>query len=130
MKKLCHHPKGLAVPSLLRHQQRLIATVNICTRNNETSEAMVVLALRAEMLLLGEARLHTFMKNAGRILNRFSSDTSTADDSLPFIANILLANIVSLLGILVILAYSQPLLLLVFIPLYLGYIWMQVGIAH
>eukprot|EP00887_Chlorella_sp_A99_P004434 scaffold30.g4434.t1 len=29
---------------------------------------------------------------AGRILNRFSSDTATVDDSLPFIANILLAN--------------------------------------
>ena len=47
------------------------------------------------------------------------------DDSLPFIANILLANIVSLLGIVVILAYSQPLLLLVFLPLHVGYTWMQ-----
>lgn len=34
----------------------------------------------------------------GRILNRFSSDTYTVDDSLPFIMNILLAQIFGLLG--------------------------------
>lgn len=50
---------------------------------------------------------------------------ATVDDSLPFIANILLANVVSLLGIVVILAYSQPMLLPIFIPLHLGYTLMQ-----
>lgn len=34
----------------------------------------------------------------GRILNRFSSDTYTIDDSLPFIMNILLAQFFGLLG--------------------------------
>jgi ATP-binding cassette subfamily C (CFTR/MRP) protein 10 len=34
----------------------------------------------------------------GRILNRFSSDISTVDDSLPFISNILLAQAFGLLG--------------------------------
>lgn len=34
----------------------------------------------------------------GRILNRFSSDTYTVDDSLPFILNILLAQVFSLIG--------------------------------
>lgn len=34
----------------------------------------------------------------GRILNRFSSDTNTIDDSLPFILNILLAQLASLIG--------------------------------
>lgn len=35
---------------------------------------------------------------AGRIVNRFSSDTYTVDDSLPFILNILLAQLFSLIG--------------------------------
>ncbi|MBA0836331.1 hypothetical protein Goarm_008558 [Gossypium armourianum] len=43
----------------------------------------------------------------GRILNRFSSDLYTIDDSLPFILNILLANFVGLLGIAVVLSYVQ-----------------------
>lgn len=34
----------------------------------------------------------------GRILNRFSSDTNTIDDSLPFIFNILLAQLAGLIG--------------------------------
>ena len=67
----------------------------------------------------------SFHVSAGRTLNRFSSDLTTVDDSLPFIANILLANIVSLLGVLAVLVYSQPLLLLLFIPLYFCYLWLQ-----
>lgn len=58
-------------------------------------------------------------------MNRFSSDVAIADDSLPFIANILLANAVSLLGVVIVLAYSQPLLLLLLIPLDLIYFWLQ-----
>ena len=38
------------------------------------------------------------MTSAGRLLNRFSSDTATADDSLPFIMNILFANLFGLAG--------------------------------
>lgn len=34
----------------------------------------------------------------GRILNRFSSDTYTIDDTLPFILNILLAQLAGLIG--------------------------------
>ncbi|KAK9149846.1 hypothetical protein Scep_008603 [Stephania cephalantha] len=44
---------------------------------------------------------------SGRILNRFSSDLYTIDDSLPFILNILLANFVGILGILIVLSYVQ-----------------------
>jgi hypothetical protein len=43
------------------------------------------------------------------------------DDSLPFILNILLANAVSLAGLLAVLLYSQPLLALVLLPLALVY---------
>ena len=62
----------------------------------------------------------------GRILNRFSSDTATADDSLPFIANLLLANLAALVGILAVLGYSQPLLLLLSLPLAVVYLYLQV----
>lgn len=60
-------------------------------------------------------------------MNRFSSDTATADDSLPFIANILLANAASLLGVLAVLAYSQPVILLLLLPLATVYYFLQVG---
>uniref|UniRef100_A0AAY4DHX2 ATP-binding cassette sub-family C member 10 n=1 Tax=Denticeps clupeoides TaxID=299321 RepID=A0AAY4DHX2_9TELE len=53
----------------------------------------------------------------GRILNRFSSDMYSIDDSLPFILNILLANIFSLLGMLVVMAYGLPWVLLPLLPL-------------
>ena len=36
--------------------------------------------------------------SAGRVLNRFSSDTATVDDALPFIMNILFANMFGLAG--------------------------------
>ncbi|XP_057825504.2 ABC transporter C family member 13 isoform X1 [Cryptomeria japonica] len=57
----------------------------------------------------------------GRILNRFSSDQYTIDDSLPFISNILLANFFSLLGIIVVLCLVQWAFLLLLLPL--GYIY-------
>jgi ATP-binding cassette subfamily C (CFTR/MRP) protein 10 len=46
---------------------------------------------------------------------------STVDDSLPFILNILLANAASLAGLLAVLAYTQPALLLAMAPLALLY---------
>ncbi|KAG9350239.1 hypothetical protein JZ751_026593 [Albula glossodonta] len=53
----------------------------------------------------------------GRILNRFSSDLYSVDDTLPFILNILLANVFSLLGMLVVMSYSLPWILLLLLPL-------------
>jgi len=54
--------------------------------------------------------------SAGRILNRFSSDTATADDSLPFNLNILLGNAAALLAAALLLCFTQPLLLLLAVP--------------
>ncbi|KAK9825002.1 hypothetical protein WJX81_008465 [Elliptochloris bilobata] len=62
---------------------------------------------------------------AGRVLNRFSSDAAVADDALPFILNILLANLAALLGVAVVLAFGQPLLAAAFLPLALLYRWLQ-----
>lgn len=53
----------------------------------------------------------------GRILNRFSSDTYTIDDSLPFILNILLAQLFGLLGSISISLYALPWLGLIIAPL-------------
>ncbi|KAB0397883.1 hypothetical protein E2I00_004512, partial [Balaenoptera physalus] len=53
----------------------------------------------------------------GRVLNRFSSDVACADDSLPFILNILLANAAGLLGLLAVLGSGLPWLLLLLPPL-------------
>ncbi|OAD58395.1 Multidrug resistance-associated protein 7 [Eufriesea mexicana] len=61
----------------------------------------------------------------GRILNRFSSDTYTVDDSLPFIANILLAQLFGLVATIIVIAYGLPWILLVLAPLIPIYHWIQ-----
>ncbi|XP_021924384.1 multidrug resistance-associated protein 7 isoform X3 [Zootermopsis nevadensis] len=61
----------------------------------------------------------------GRILNRFSSDTYTVDDSLPFIMNILLAQFSGLLGTIIIMVYGLPWMILVLAPLVPVYHWLQ-----
>ena len=55
--------------------------------------------------------------STGRILNRFSSDLYTIDDSLPFILNILLAQVVGVIGPIMICAYAVPWIILVLVPL-------------
>uniref|UniRef100_A0A3Q3IQJ7 ATP-binding cassette sub-family C member 10 n=1 Tax=Monopterus albus TaxID=43700 RepID=A0A3Q3IQJ7_MONAL len=57
----------------------------------------------------------------GRILNRFSSDLYSVDDNLPFTLNILLANVFGLLGMLVVISYGLPWVLLPLLPLALLY---------
>ncbi|XP_070712711.1 ATP-binding cassette sub-family C member 10 [Pempheris klunzingeri] len=57
----------------------------------------------------------------GRILNRFSSDLYSVDDSLPFVLNILLATVSSLLGTLVVISYGLPWVLVALLPLALLY---------
>ncbi|XP_051148072.1 ABC transporter C family member 13 isoform X1 [Andrographis paniculata] len=62
---------------------------------------------------------------SGRILNRLSSDLYMIDDSLPFILNILLANFVGLLGILVVLSIVQAMFLLLLVPFWFIYSKLQ-----
>ncbi|XP_018573016.1 multidrug resistance-associated protein 7 [Anoplophora glabripennis] len=61
----------------------------------------------------------------GRILNRFSSDTYTVDDCLPFILNVLLAQFFGLIGSLVITIYGLPWICMILIPLVPVYHWLQ-----
>lgn len=69
-------------------------------------------------------------KFSGRILNRFSSDTVLADDSLPFILNIFLANAAAILGIMVVLLICQPLLVALFLPVGIIYKLLQASIPQ
>uniref|UniRef100_A0A0X3P018 ABC-type xenobiotic transporter n=1 Tax=Schistocephalus solidus TaxID=70667 RepID=A0A0X3P018_SCHSO len=57
----------------------------------------------------------------GRILNRFSSDVGTVDDSLPFRLNIFLAVIFGLLGSMVVTCLAMPTILIVCLPLVFVY---------
>ncbi|XP_017878786.1 multidrug resistance-associated protein 7 [Ceratina calcarata] len=65
------------------------------------------------------------IQSFGRILNRFSSDTYTIDDSLPFIANILFAQLFGLIATVIITTYGLPWILLVLAPLVPFYHWIQ-----
>ncbi|XP_061536277.1 ATP-binding cassette sub-family C member 10 isoform X4 [Phycodurus eques] len=66
----------------------------------------------------------------GRILNRFASDVYSVDDSLPFVLNILLANVFALLGTLVVMSLALPWLLLALPPLALLYLSTQRFYRH
>lgn len=66
----------------------------------------------------------------GRIINRFSSDIFTIDDSLPFQLNLLLANVYSLLGTLVIICYGSPWFCVLLVPLGFLYHFIQQYYRH
>ncbi|EDW04066.1 ATP-binding cassette sub-family C member 10 [Drosophila grimshawi] len=66
----------------------------------------------------------------GRIQNRFSSDTDTVDDSLPFTLNILLAQLVGLVGALCVSLYAMPWLVVIIIPMVPIYLNLQQRYRH
>ncbi|KAF7405702.1 hypothetical protein HZH68_005071 [Vespula germanica] len=61
----------------------------------------------------------------GRIINRFSSDTYTIDDTLPFITNILFAQLFGLIATIIVTAYGLPWIFLILAPLIPVYHWIQ-----
>ncbi|XP_014663259.1 PREDICTED: multidrug resistance-associated protein 7-like [Priapulus caudatus] len=66
----------------------------------------------------------------GRIVNRFSSDVYSVDDSLPFIMNILLAQLYGLAGTISITCYGLPWFSLLLLPLAAIYYHIQKYYRH
>jgi len=61
----------------------------------------------------------------GKIVNRFGKDTFCVDDQLPFILNIVLAQVFLLLGSFVIMLYSDLWVIIIIIPIGIAYYRMQ-----
>ena len=61
----------------------------------------------------------------GRVLNRFSSDISTIDDKLPDTVNMYMAAMFEVFGVLLVVAFVSPVMIIVFVPLALFYIKQQ-----
>eukprot|EP00118_Oscarella_pearsei_P023582 m.283819 g.283819 ORF g.283819 m.283819 type:complete len:1577 (+) comp40673_c0_seq30:70-4800(+) len=61
----------------------------------------------------------------GRIINRFSSDIYAIDDSLPFMLNILLAQLFGVLGTIAVTCYGLPWFALALLPLTIIYFFIQ-----
>ncbi|XP_077991202.1 ATP-binding cassette sub-family C member 10-like [Glandiceps talaboti] len=61
----------------------------------------------------------------GRIINRFSSDMYEIDDTLPFVMNILLAQLYSLFGSIVVTCYGLPWFTILLVPLAIFYYYIQ-----
>ncbi|XP_030051718.1 multidrug resistance-associated protein 7-like isoform X2 [Microcaecilia unicolor] len=66
----------------------------------------------------------------GRIINRFSSDLECADENLPFRLNMILIFSFALLGMVVIISYGLPWIVLVMVPLTALYLYIQWYYRH
>ena len=87
----------------------LFAYGGICAAKTIHSK-LIKTVMRAKILFFDLTPL-------GQILNRFSSDLSTVDDSLPFILNIFLANLFGVVGPLIVTVYAVPWVCLILLPL-------------
>jgi ABC-type multidrug transport system fused ATPase/permease subunit len=61
----------------------------------------------------------------GKIVNRFGKDTFCIDDQLPFMLNIVLAQMVLLLGAFAVICYTDPLVIPVVLAVFIVYFYLQ-----
>ena len=66
---------------------------------------------------------------SGRIINRFSSDVAVVDNNLPQTFRMMMAQILSVFGTLIVISYSTPIFLVVVLPLGLLYYIVQVCVC-
>jgi len=100
----------------------LFAYGGICAAKKVHTKLLRVI-LRAKMFFFDNTP-------TGRILNRFSSDLYTVDDSLPFILNIFLANLFGVVGPILVTIYAMPWILFVLFPLTIIYANLQARYRH
>jgi ATP-binding cassette subfamily C (CFTR/MRP) protein 1 len=63
---------------------------------------------------------------SGRIVNRFSKDVDTCDSILPFNLRLWIVCITNVVSIVLVITYSTPVFILVFIPIGVLYYFVQV----
>jgi ATP-binding cassette subfamily C (CFTR/MRP) protein 10 len=61
----------------------------------------------------------------GRVLNRFAADTFSIDDQFPFMANILCAQTVQLIGTCAVILFTEWYVFILLVPLFLSYLKIQ-----
>lgn len=95
--------------------------------------------LFAHCTLVAAKKLHEFLLQAilcssidffevtaiGRIINRIGQDVFIIDDQLPFMLNIVMAQLFSLFGSLIVIVYTDPLVLVVLIGVCIAYYRLQ-----
>lgn len=64
----------------------------------------------------------------GRVINRFSLDTFTIDETIPIAVQSFLYRLLALLGIIIVITITTPTFLIVIVPLGLFYYFVQVRI--
>jgi ATP-binding cassette subfamily C (CFTR/MRP) protein 10 len=65
--------------------------------------------------------------SVGKIVNRFGTDTERVDDQLPFMLNIVLAQVFLLLGSFLVISITDPLVVVVIVVVALAYYRLQVS---
>jgi ATP-binding cassette subfamily C (CFTR/MRP) protein 1 len=62
---------------------------------------------------------------SGRVVNRFSADINTVDQTIPFQIKDFIYCICEIMAVIAVISYSTPLVMTVFLPIFIGYFFIQ-----